>query len=217
MHAPLSLPRMSRYRPLSPKKFKKYHESEDTQRTSMSGVSMPRCSMDLNPSVSGNGSLTVAPQRTRQYRVHIQPKAHAGRHTEHEALEEKVDPAHYDHLRDHHHHLRLHARHHAVHLRGVGERVGRRLRTARLVGLRGPVFEVGTVGEGLVEVLGDGAVERGGKGGRMRGCAENVRAGEGASAGIFRGIRAMNWRKAHCSRSAGRGRAFGGDCKSWTT
>jgi hypothetical protein len=54
-----SPPRMRRYNPFSPKKLRKYHDREDTHRTSMSGVSMPRCSMDLNPRVKGNGNLTV--------------------------------------------------------------------------------------------------------------------------------------------------------------
>jgi hypothetical protein len=55
----LSLPRMRRYNPLRPKKLRKYHESDETHRTSISGVSIPRCSIDLNPSVRGNGSLTI--------------------------------------------------------------------------------------------------------------------------------------------------------------
>ena len=50
---------MSRYSPLSPKKLRKYHERDETHRTSISGVSIPRCSIDLNPSVRGNGNLTV--------------------------------------------------------------------------------------------------------------------------------------------------------------
>lgn len=54
----LSDPRIRRYKPFSPKKLRKYHESEETQRTSMSGVSMPRCNIDLKPKVSGKGSLT---------------------------------------------------------------------------------------------------------------------------------------------------------------
>ena len=48
-----------RYSPLRPKKLRKYQLSDDTQRTSMSGVSMPRWSMLLNPSVRGKGSLTA--------------------------------------------------------------------------------------------------------------------------------------------------------------
>jgi len=55
----LSLPSMSRYSPLRPKKLRKYHERDETHRTSMSGVSIPRCSIDLNPRVRGNGSLTI--------------------------------------------------------------------------------------------------------------------------------------------------------------
>lgn len=54
----LSEPRMRRYKPLRPKKLRKYHESEDTHLTSMSGVSIPRCNIDLNPKVRGKGSLT---------------------------------------------------------------------------------------------------------------------------------------------------------------
>ena len=55
----LSLPSISRYSPLRPKKLRKYHERDETHRTSMSGVSIPRCSIDLNPRVKGNGSLTM--------------------------------------------------------------------------------------------------------------------------------------------------------------
>lgn len=55
----LSLPRISRYNPLRPKKLRKYHERDETHRTSISGVSIPRCSIDLNPNVRGNGSLTM--------------------------------------------------------------------------------------------------------------------------------------------------------------
>ncbi len=55
---------MMRYNPFSPKKFRKYHDNDDTQRTSMSAVWTPRCSMDLKPNVSGKGSLTVNYQRS---------------------------------------------------------------------------------------------------------------------------------------------------------
>jgi hypothetical protein len=55
----LSFPRISLYSPLRPKKLRKYHERDETHRTSISGVSIPRCSIDLNPNVRGNGSLTA--------------------------------------------------------------------------------------------------------------------------------------------------------------
>ena len=42
-----------------PNRFKKYHDRLDTHRTSRSRVITPDCSMDLNRSVSGNGSFTV--------------------------------------------------------------------------------------------------------------------------------------------------------------
>lgn len=100
--------------------------------------------MDLNPRVSGNGSLTV---QTRQARSN--PRKHKER-TEHESLEEKVDPPHDDHLRDHHHHLRLHARHHALHRAGVCERVGRR---GGRVALRRAVLQERAALEGVGEVL----------------------------------------------------------------
>ena len=70
--------------------------------------------------------------------------------TKHKPLEEKVDPAHNDHLRHHHHHLRLHARHHAVHRRRVRYWVRGR---ARGVGFWGPVFQVRTRFEGRRQVL----------------------------------------------------------------
>jgi hypothetical protein len=67
--AQLSPPRIRRYNPFRPKKLRKYHDSDDTHRTSISGVSMPRCSIDLNPSVNGKGSLTVGAQRITSRKV----------------------------------------------------------------------------------------------------------------------------------------------------
>jgi hypothetical protein len=165
----LSPPRMIRYRPFSPKKLRKYHESEDTHRTSISGVSIPRCSIDLKPSVSGNGSLTDMLELVRAL-----IKIECSNATENETLKEKVDPAHDDHLRYHHHHLCLHPRHHTVHLTRVAEWIRWCLWATRIVWLGRPVFEVGSVGEGLCEVLGDGAVLCEGKWGEGRSCAEDI-------------------------------------------
>lgn len=114
---------MRRYSPLRPKKLRKYHEMEETQRTSISGVSTPRCNIDLKPSVNGNGSLTIANSQSI-HALYLQIVGKMGL-TENETIEEKVDPAHDDHLGDHHHHLRLHACHHRVHLGGVRKRIGR--------------------------------------------------------------------------------------------
>lgn len=44
---------------LRPKRLRKYHERELTQVTSRSCVSTPRCIIDLNRKVSGNGSRAV--------------------------------------------------------------------------------------------------------------------------------------------------------------
>ena len=73
--------------------------------------------------------------------------------TQHEALEEKVDPTHNNHLRDHHDHLCLHSRHHAVHSSGVSQRV--RWRSRRLFAA---VLEISARLERVGEVLGDGVV-----------------------------------------------------------
>ncbi len=45
--------------------------------------------------------------------------------TQNKALEEKVDPTHDDHLRDHHDHLILHATHHTLHRSWVREHASR--------------------------------------------------------------------------------------------
>lgn len=45
---------------LRPNRFKKYHDSEEIQVTSMSGVSMPRCSIDLKRRVRGKGRRAVS-------------------------------------------------------------------------------------------------------------------------------------------------------------
>lgn len=55
----LSPPKINRNNPFRPNKLRKYHDREETQRTSRSGVSMPLCSMDLKPRVRGKGSLTA--------------------------------------------------------------------------------------------------------------------------------------------------------------
>lgn len=55
---PLSLPRRRRKSPLRPNQLRMYQESEETHRTSMSDVSIPRWSICLKPRVRGKGSLT---------------------------------------------------------------------------------------------------------------------------------------------------------------
>ena len=56
---PLSFPRIKMKTGCSPKRLRKYHEREDTHRTSRSRVAMPDCSMDLKRIVRGKGSFTV--------------------------------------------------------------------------------------------------------------------------------------------------------------
>ena len=56
---PLSFPRMKIKTGCSPKRLRKYHEREDTHRTSRSRVAMPDCSMDLKRMVRGKGSFTI--------------------------------------------------------------------------------------------------------------------------------------------------------------
>ena len=46
-----------------PKRLRKYHESDETHRTSRSRVSMEYFSIDLFGSVSGKGSFTMAQHR----------------------------------------------------------------------------------------------------------------------------------------------------------
>ena len=43
----------------SPKRFKKYQDKDDTQRTSRSRVATPDWSIDLKRMVRGNGSFTT--------------------------------------------------------------------------------------------------------------------------------------------------------------
>ncbi len=100
--------------------------------------------------------------------------------TEYEALEEEIDPAHDDHLRDHHDHLRLHTRHHAVHRVGVREGV-RRCARGR-VSFRRAILEVRALGERMREVLRDRLVVGRGKGGVRRRRAKDLGADEGTSA-----------------------------------
>lgn len=50
-------------------------------------------------------------------------------HTDHEAREESIDPAHDQRLRDHHHHIPLQHAHHSLHARRVGHRIRRWLAT----------------------------------------------------------------------------------------
>ena len=107
--------------------------------------------------------------------------------TEHETLEEEVDPAHDDHLGDHHHHLRLHLAHHTVHSCGVGERV--RGCALLRVAFGRAVFEVGAIRERLREVLRDRFVV-GGRERRVRGRRpEDLGAREGARGDVARGGR----------------------------
>ena len=79
---------------------------------------MPRCNIDLNPSVRGNGSLTIGELERGDQPIICSL-------TKHESLEEEIDPAHNDHLRHHHNHLGLHSRHHAIHSVWICQRVWR--------------------------------------------------------------------------------------------
>ena len=56
---PLSFPRMKMKTGWRPKRLRKYHEREETHRTSRSRVAMPDWSMDLKRIVNGNGSFTA--------------------------------------------------------------------------------------------------------------------------------------------------------------
>jgi len=114
----LSSPRMRRYNPFRPKKLRKYQDNDETHRTSISGVSIPRCNMDLKPRVKGNGSLTsFLDLKFPGFEGTKSPL------TEYKALKEKVYPSHNNHLGNHHNHLSFHARHHAIHGGGVRHRV----------------------------------------------------------------------------------------------
>ena len=124
--------------------------------------------------------------------------------TQDKSLEEEVDPAHDDHLRDHHHHLRLHTGHHPIHSGGVGERVGRR--AGRRVAFWGTVLQVGAVGESLGEVLGDRLVVCRRKRRVCRGCTQDLRSYKGSSARRsredVRGYALLRERHTYCSRIA---------------
>lgn len=111
--------------------------------------------------------------------------------TEDEALEEEVDPAHDDHLRDHHHHLRLHPGHHAFHSVRVCQGVGRCARGR--VALRRAIFEVGAVRERLRKILGDRLVVRGWQWGVRRRGAEDLGADEGTSKSRVAPLREQVW------------------------
>ena len=86
----------------------------------MSGVSIPRCSIGLNWSVSGKGSLTAGVKD--DVRCWFAFKRPSPELTEDEAAEEEVDPSHDDGLRHHHDHALLHLIHHAVHSPWICER-----------------------------------------------------------------------------------------------
>ena len=58
-YIPLSFPRMNMNTDCSPKRLRKYHESEDTHLTSRSRVATPDCSMLLKRIVRGKGSFTT--------------------------------------------------------------------------------------------------------------------------------------------------------------
>lgn len=148
--SPLSDPNNNRKRPLRPNRFKKYHDSDDTQRTSISCVSIPRCIMDLNPTVKGNGILTKLRSEGLSIR-RARCKLQVTRLTEDESLEEEVDPSHDDHLRHHHHHLLLHPLHHAVHRTWVSQCVERSTRIVR-IGVRRSIFKISADYESLLEV-----------------------------------------------------------------
>jgi len=112
VRVPLSEPSKSRKRPFKPNKLRKYHDREETHRTSISCVSIPRCIIDLKPIVSGKGSLTVF---QREHRLSAGKREKGAILTEDKSLEEEIYPAHNNHLRHHHDHLLLHGLHHAFH------------------------------------------------------------------------------------------------------
>ena len=62
---PLSFPKRRRKSPLRPNQLSMYQESEETHRTSMSGVSIPRWSICLKPRVRGKGNLTKSRSTTQ--------------------------------------------------------------------------------------------------------------------------------------------------------
>ena len=59
INAPFSFPRMKMKTDCRPKRLRKYHDSEDTHRTSRSRVATPDWSIDLKRRVRGKGSFTI--------------------------------------------------------------------------------------------------------------------------------------------------------------
>jgi len=171
-YALFSLPRRRWYSPFRPKKLRKYHDSEETHRTSISGASMPRWSIDLNPKVKGNGSLTKIGFHAW---LNTGSGFNGGKwHTQQKSLEEEINPPHYYHLRDHHNHLCLHTSHHAIH----GTRVGKWVKwCATIAPLGRPIFEIGTCFKSFAEILRYWHVKRWGKGWVRRRSAEDLGAG----------------------------------------
>lgn len=110
-----------------PIKFRKYHERLDTHWTSRSRVITPDWSIDLKRIVNGKGSFTIIAGQ------HISLPSAIVSHTDHKSREERVDPAHYQSLRDHHHHVPLEHAHHSLHGSWIRHRVRGRL--AAVVGV----------------------------------------------------------------------------------
>ena len=202
--------------------MRKYHESEDTHRTSISGVSIPRCNIDLNPSVSGNGSLTIRHEKkflasADHLKKKRKKKGRKPSRTQHETLEKEINPSHDNHLRNHHNHLRLHTRHHTIHRSRVCHGVWRSSRCTVRTGFGRTIFEIGACFECVREVVGYGEVERGWSGRVGGGCSEDLRADEGTPVYTI----SVEWVRGrvitYCSRTAALGCFFGGDCSRTTT
>lgn len=56
---PFPSPRTREFTPRKPKRTRKYQDNELTQVTASESSSMPRCSIPLNATVNGNGTLTA--------------------------------------------------------------------------------------------------------------------------------------------------------------
>ena len=117
----------------NPKRFRKYHDKDDTHRTSRSLVATPDCNIDLNRIVNGKGSFTeeVGCQRTA-HRDHIS-WWRTPRPTDYVSTEKCVDPAHDQRLRYNHSHVALHHPHHCLHPGRIGHWICRWLALVFLV------------------------------------------------------------------------------------
>jgi hypothetical protein len=135
--------------------------------------------------------------------------------TEDKALEEEIDPAHDDHLRDHHYHLRLHTSHHAVHGCRVGHGVrGRR----RSVTFRWTVFEILSSLVCFRKVVRDGFIKCRWYGRICRGSLEKLRTRQCSPEMTVTKKQTMpEAMPTNCSRIAARGNFLVGDWRSRTT